>query len=211
MKWWRMGLAALVCVVAGQVQAAGLTGDQVKLTLSSPGGIAGDPTPVSLMDMATVGAGNEIAAGDGSNIGGFMLPGEFINLGAYTIQLRIGTGAVNGQGQQYPGFANGAAYLFEDLDITGEVIVGASITANSGFSNFSAGWLSLLGPNGVSLNIGDMLFTGGQSDSNTFGLITITLQTRPGDPGNNVPEPGGLLLALMALGAWRAAAARRSC
>ncbi|MBN8504012.1 MAG: PEP-CTERM sorting domain-containing protein [Burkholderiales bacterium] len=212
MKWWRMGLASLALVLSGLTQAAGLTGDQVKISLLSPNGIAGDSNPVSLVDQVLVGAGAEIAAGDATNIGSFMLPGESVDLGEYTIQVRLGSGAVNGQGQQNPGYAAGAEYLFEQLDIFGETIVGASISSHSGFSNFSDGWLSFLGPHSLSLDIGSMLFTGGLADFETFGLITITLQTRPDDGGGgggNVPEPGALLLAGVALLAWRAGARRR--
>lgn len=209
MKLWRVGIAGLALVLAGLAQAAGLTGDQVKVSLNSPGGIAIDPTPVSLTTQVVVGAGVEIAAGDSSDIGGFMLPGEWINLDAYTIQVRLGTGAVDAQGRQNPGYAAGAEYLFEELDIAGEVIVGANITGNSGFSNFSAGWLSFLGPHSLSLDIGSMLFSGGLADIDTFGLITITLQTRPDNGGGpGVPEPSALLLSLLALGLAARSASR---
>jgi hypothetical protein len=208
MNWWQKGFATLTLALAGLAQAAVLNGDQVQITLSSPNGIAGDSTPISLVDLKTVGAGPEIAVGDGSNIGGFMLPGEFIDLNNLSIQLRIGTGAVNLLGQQNPGYAAGAIYLFESLNVAGETIVGASITGNSGFSNFSASWLNFLSPNSLSLDIGSMLFTGGAADIDTFGDITITLQTRP-NGGNDVPEPGALLLAFAALGAWRVGAGRR--
>lgn len=210
LKWAFAAVATTALTLSGAVHAAGLTGDSVKVTLSSPNGIFGGPAdPISLTDIKTVGAGAEIAVGDGSNIGGFMLPGESIDAVGYDIKLRIAAGLPNDQGDLIPGYAAGAIYLFEDLDIVGEVIVGASITFESGFANFDSGWLTFLGPHSVSLNIADMIINLNGAQSQSFGDITITLQTRPGDP-NPAPEPGALVLALLALGiAGRAAHQRR--
>jgi hypothetical protein len=199
LKCW---MAAALLGLAGWSQAAGLVGDAVQITLDSPNGITGDTSPVNLVDMATVlSPGQEVAAGDGSNVGSFMLPGEFIDFDAYTITVRIGTGAVDTRGQ-FPGYGADAVYLFEDLDIAGEIIIGASITANSGFSNFDAAWLQMLGPDALSLALDTMLFSPGLPDAQTFGELTITLLTRV-DENNHVPEPGSLLLAGLALAALR--------
>ncbi|WP_326543045.1 PEP-CTERM sorting domain-containing protein [Pseudorhodoferax sp.] len=199
LKCW---MAAALLGLAGWSQAAGLVGDEVQITLDAPTGISGDPMPVNLVDLATVASpGLESSAGDGSNVGSFMLPGEFIDFDAYTITVRIGTGAVDTRGQ-FPGYGADAVYLFESLDIAGEIIIGASITANSGFSNFNAAWLQMLGPDALSLALDTMLFSPGLPDAQTFGELTITLLTRV-DENNHVPEPGSLLLAGLALAALR--------
>lgn len=231
---WQAGLGALGLAAAGMisapVQAAGLVDDSVVVTLTSPNGIVGNPTSVSLTDNVTVvdpdpastapslrPADTEIYAGKlGSNIGGFMITNavnEFIDVDAFTISVRLLNGDPGGAGT---GYASGAEYIFSDLDISGFNITGASITAQSGFSNFSSSWLSFDDlTDEISLAIDSMLFSGATTDDR-IGDITITLQTQciPGTPGcgdngggGTVPEPASV--ALVGLGLMAAGMARR--
>ena len=67
----------------------------VAVTLSAPGGVVVDPTPIDLASPATGFEG--ISAGDGSDIGSFMLPGEtiFFSDSNDSIFLRVAAGDDN--------------------------------------------------------------------------------------------------------------------
>ncbi len=213
-RWTMMAAAAVVALgVAGEAMA-GLLGTQVTAKLDSPNGIEGDATPVSLTDtVPVVSPGVEISAGNGTNIGGFLLTNtvsEFIDIDDLTITLRLLNGATQNAGT---GYASGAQFVFSGLSIAGTDIIGASITSNAGFANFSNAWLSFDNTTDVvSLAIDTMLFSAATT-ADRFGDLVITLQTRqacsPTDPacsggggnggGGNVPEPTSWALVGLAL------------
>jgi len=81
---------------------------------------------------------------------------------------------------------------------------------HSGFSNFSASWVSLINTHTISLALDTMEFTDlGQGSSNNFGLLTInlTISRDQPPPDNNVPEPSSV--ALIALATLALAGTRR--
>jgi hypothetical protein len=151
----------------------------------------------------------EISAGDGSAIGnGFLLTGVFnggnlpeqVDFDALTISLRILAGDPGPP--LNTGAGAGAKWLFSGLDIAGFDIIGAAITANSGFSNFASNWLSFDDATDiVTLAIDTMAFTAGTGGNSAFGELTITLNTRAitEPPNPPLPEPGSIALACVAL------------
>lgn len=216
---------------------AGVLSGPISVTLTSPGGVTTDggatvnPAAVLLSDTVTV--ANGIHANDGpggfvdTNIGGFMLPGEFITFGGAgaDITLRVAAGSQVDQGTTTAlddilssGYlsagANRARYVFAGLGITDEVITGFSVTG-SGFTapiNLS----SLIefdanAPGTLSVYLDTMLFTPDiRGALFAGGNLTIDLLTRvctANDPGcsitppnpNPTPEPASLALVAVAL------------
>jgi hypothetical protein len=182
------------------------------VTLDSPLGFVGGPfNPINFFDTTTLVAGAEIKAGDTTNIGGQMLPGEFIDfhddinhVGAITLKIACGTTVVSeGASVCVTGFGSGAKYVFGELDDTLGTIIGISLSDVSGFLNASsviASWVTLDDPNTISLALDTMQFIDIGGDSGNFGLLTINLilGTVVQPPNNDVPEPNSLALALLA-------------
>lgn len=207
----RLLLTACVCFAAvfSTGAQATLVGDSVTATLSSPNGIVVDSTPISETNSSVlVGAGNEITPGDGSPIGSWLLPSEFIDFQASAIALSLACGD-DSTGRCMTGYGSGAQYIFGGLDDSLGTITGFSL-AHSGFSNFNASWVSLIDAHTISLALDTMEFTDlGQGSSENFGLLTInlTISRDQPPPDNNVPEPSSV--ALIALASLALAGTRR--
>lgn len=224
LRGWLGGLALAAAALPA---AASLVGSSLTVTLNSPngfdqGGPGGqDPTPILLTDNVTVGGGVEISAGNGTNIGGFMITGadptganlpEFIDIASTSISVRVLEGRPPPFGGG-TGYEAQARYVFSGFDFgVGTTLVGATLANGGGFSNYSASWLSFDAvTSSVSLALDTMLFS--EIAGSNFGALTINLQTRQGpgpdpDPGT-VPEPGTLALAGLAFAGLAAASRRR--
>ncbi len=172
----------------------------VTVTLAAPGGVIGDPTPISASAPATSAAG--ISAGDGSSVGDLMLPGETIFFDGNSIRLHVAAGD-DSNGVLSTGLLglNGApaSYTFSGLSIPGETITGITVYAfdgyaSSGTSGVQSGTLvSLLNPSTVQFNLDGLVFKDrGPGSSTAYGEFRIDLISTP------VPEPAAW--ALFALG-----------
>ncbi len=180
---------------------ATLVGDSVTATLSAPNGFVGDPplSNLSGTDTVTVGAGQEISAGNGDIGNNFMLAGEFIDFQAASISLRANCGMVV-SGNCVTGYASGAKYTFSDLDDSVGTITGFTLSS-SFFQNFDANWVSFIDAHTISVALDTMQFQDqGNGEANNFGLLTINLIVTPNirPPLNEAPEPNSLALALVA-------------
>ncbi len=196
-------LVSLLCLAAAPAHAD-LIGDSVTATLSSPNGLLSSITPINLTDTVTVVTpGIEIAAGNGTNIGGFMLTGvgvqESIDFQEFSIVLRLLAGDPAHPDQT--GYAAGAKYVFSDLNLSGgETITGVSLTAVS-IANLNQGWVTLDNPNQISFALDQIQFVMPAAGT-TFGDVTISFAH--GVVAPTVPEPASLLLAGVALlGLWQ--------
>lgn len=245
--WVRLAFFAAVGVVAMSAQAGVLTGT-VSALLTSPGGTTTNggvtviTTPVLLTD-AAVAVGDGIHANDGpggivdTNIGGFMLPGEFITFGGVNadISLRVAAGSQDDLGTPSAlddiltsGYlssgANRARYVLSGLNIVGELITGFTVAA-SGF-DLPTNLADLVGfdtatPGTITIFLDTMRFTpDARGAFFAGGNLTIDLQTCTlGVPGcgtpvvNPTPEPASLALVLAALAGsvpvWRRRVAAR--
>jgi PEP-CTERM motif len=220
-----VGTAIALCA---QPALAGFQSD-ITVKLIAPGGIVGDTTPISVSQLVSTGNfATGIHAGDGGDVGSWMLAGEEVTFVGETIRVRAFAGdvTVSGSITGYLGlFGNHARYEFDGLSIAGKTIVGLSVTAFDGYADNGISGLApavpvaslahLVDADTVSLYLDDILFTDrganiGSSDDHADFLITLITQdngTDPGGPGNSVPEPATLALFLAA--ALGAGAVRR--
>ena len=170
---------------AGRTAHAGLAGDSVTATLNSPNGLLSDATPISLSDTVTVSGTVEISAGNGTNIGSFMLTGvsggntipEFIDFQDASIQLRVMAGDSAG-GVPVTGYASGAKYIFSGLDFAGGTITGVNVVGSSAdISNFGSlsSWGTLDNAHQISFAIDAIQFV--DKPGADFADITINLNT----------------------------------
>jgi hypothetical protein len=200
----------------------------VTVRLIAPGGIQGDPTPISVSQIVnTANLLTGVQAGDGGDIGsGWMLDGEEIRFVGNSIRVRsfAGFDDASGISTGYLGDGvNPARYEFDGLSIAGQTIVGYSVSAfdgyaDSGFSGLAspsaASLVQLLDADTLSLDLSSILFVDrGNGTGSAFADFRIDLITRDdgsgggGGPGNRLPEPA--TLALFAIAALGAAGARR--
>jgi len=214
---WRTlaGAAALAVLLAAPAQAALIS--PVSLSLFSPGGITTDGVTVSPFTTLTqnVDPAVGVAAGDGSDIGGFMQSSEFISFSGNSILLRVATGAALAGGALTSGYlgAGGdhARYQFDNLQIAGQTIIGYSMAAPTGVA--SGGQVVLNSTHSLSLWLDDLVFTpNALGQSYAGGDFRIDLLTAPVNPppDNGVPEPAGWLLVAAALAALRLVPRRRA-
>jgi len=205
-KWFKslaIGLGALLLASGGQ---AALLND-VSVTLYAPGGDYNASTGFPYFQLAPLASG--IAAGDGGDIGAYMLSGEQISFSGNAILLHVAAGWDDGLGHLSTGIlgAGGehARYVLDGLAIAGQKIVGLQVYAfdgygSAGFSGLAspadpASYVQLLNPHSISFNLDELLFKDrGNGSSNAYGEFRIDLLTTP------VPEPAAGLLMLAGLG-----------
>lgn len=205
------GLATSVLFVAALPAQAQLLAP-VSVSLISPGGIIGDDTPISFVQgVADLGTG--IAAGDGGEIGDFMLPGEAIRFDGQSILLHVAAGGEDG-GALVTGFlglgGEPARYEFSGLQVPGHVIVGLDVYAFDGYgTSGTSGVLGGIGvtrsgPGTVIFRLDELVFADRDSGSaDAFGEFRIDLVTVP------VPEPASALFMLAGLALVGAVLRRR--
>ena len=188
---------------AGALPAHATLADTVTVALKAPGGFTGDSTPIDLSDAAPLATG--IHPGDGSNIGVFMLPSEFItfNSASNTLMLHIAAGDVDADGHLITGYlglgGTHALYEFTGLQIVGSSI-GSFLAAFNGLASpTTAGdFIHLLSPSSLSVDLDELIFTpvpGGQSLAGVNLSIQLIGQTTP-----PVPEPASWALFAAGLG-----------
>ena len=215
-------LTALVTLSAiGAAQAATFSGP-ITVSLIAPGGITTDgvaitPDPLNLTQALTPPSGTITPAG-GGDIGGFMLPLEFIQLNSTSIVVRAAEGASNGTTGYLGAGGQHARYVFDGLSITGQQITGISytLTDTSGAGTGSligvdnvptlsaANFISLKSPTRIELDLDQIHFKNrGLGESNNFADFTISLVTSP------VPEPSSAALALVGVAALASLRTRR--
>lgn len=208
---------ALLFMLGAPAQALpSLIGDSVTAQLLST------LNGVNAVDTVTVvDPGVEISPGDGSHIGDFLLTGateqESIDFGAFTITLRILSGALDNNGVPVTGWAAGAEYIFSSLDIAGSTIDSINVAASSAqIANLAQltaqNWITLDNPNQVTLLLSNIQFVT-PANGTTFADVTITLHTNQTGPPT-VPEPNSMVLAGLALALlWRTSRRRatRGC
>lgn len=198
------GLAALAATYAllTPVQAhADLLGP-VMVSLLAPGGIVDDETPLSFEQIVTDPAVG-IAAGDGGDIGGFMLPGEAIRFEGQSILLHVAAGGED-NGSLVTGYlglpGDPARYVFGGLQVPGQVIVGLEVYAFDGYgTSGTSGVLGGIGvtrdgPDTVIFQLDEIVFADrGTGSGDAYGEFRIDLVTVP------VPEPATTALLLAGL------------
>lgn len=182
----------------------------IDVALSAPGGIVGDPTPITLTTSATTFTG--ISVGDGSDIGSFMLPGEtiFFSDATATIFVRAAAGDDN-DGKLTTGYLGAAgtpaSYTFSGLNVPGQVITGLNVYAFDGYgTDGKSGVLSgtsvqLVDAGTVRFDLDSLVFKDRGGSSEAFGEFRIELITTP------IPEPATWVLfalGLVAVGSLRA-------
>jgi hypothetical protein len=203
-----VGLVALM-TLAPPVHAAALTGTTTASLFS-------DNTTVLAADTVTIGPGIEISAGDGSNIGAQMLTGtalpsntpvsEAIDFQSLTIALRILSGGTDGLGQPVTGWGPGAHYVFAGLNLDVGSIVSISATGSAAdIANLGSlsSWVNLDNPNQISFALDNIIFVDKPGADYADIAINLVASTVTPPPGGNVPEPGSLALAGLAMaGLW---------
>lgn len=175
-----------------------LTGTTATVSLFDPVDL---PNPLQ-HTVTVVSPAAEISAGDGTNIGGFLFPGEFINIEATSIKFSIfGGGDDQGTpGYKLAGYSTGANYVISDLFSPAVAkITGVSIVLN----------------NIVDVALNSEVFFDDHSvtlDVDTLGVLiselnlgTVTLNLTVQDVSTAppvVPEPASLTLLVTGLSAF---------
>jgi MYXO-CTERM domain-containing protein len=221
-------LAALLSLLSlGAAQAATFSGP-VTVSLIAPGGITSDgvtisPDPLNLTQTLAP-PGDTISPAVGGDIGGFMLPSEFIQLNGTTFVLRAAEGASNGTTGYLGAGGQHARYQFEGLSIAGQLITGLSYTLTDtaapptgtpggigtfvGVDNASAlasfNFVRLDSPTRFEVDLDQIHFRDrGAGESNNFVDIRISFTTVA------VPEPSSAALGLFGVAAVVGLRARR--
>jgi hypothetical protein len=184
----------------------------VSVSLVAPGGIIDDTTPISFAQgVADLDVG--IAAGDGGDIGEFMLPDEEIRFAGQSILLHVAAGGED-NGALVTGFlglaGEPARYVFSGLQVPGQVIVGLDVYAFDGYgTSGTSGVLGGIGvtrsgPGTVTFRLDELVFADrGTGSADAYGQFRIDLVTVP------VPEPASALFMLAGLAMVGAVLRRR--
>jgi hypothetical protein len=199
---------ALAAALAGPAQAG--VASSVSLTLSAPGGVVGDVTPV--LEHATLDTSLGLHAGDaGNQISAFwMLPTESITFSGNSILLHLLAGAQDPANSSFvTGYladgGNPAAYVFQGLPLVGFAITGVS-AVNLGGVFGSGVSTQLVNGTEVDFRLDTLVFDTAQNlrDSNGYYYadIRLDLTMQP------VPEPAVWALALVGLCTLRLARRR---
>ena len=157
-----------------------------------------------LSDNVIVVPGQEIAIGNGTNIGGNgtpnstpLLTGEFINLNGTSIVISLGNGD---PGSTKTGYSSGSNYTFSNLLWSPAAMLTGITISLTNITNLLVGDLSFTA-NSVTLPIDSLNITGptggGQTGQVTINLVSATVVTPPPAP-TGVPEPASL--AVLAMG-----------
>ena len=181
----------------------------VTVSLIAPGGSTSDGSTLSTgpLDLSQILApGGQILPGDGSAIGSFMLPLEFLQNIGTSFDIRVGEGASNGTTGYLGSGTDPARYQLDGLAIAGQTITSLSyslkdnflLTGTSGASNEAAlitgQVVKLISPQRIELDLNQIQFRDrGQGESNNYVDFRIDVVTAA------VPEPSGALLALLGL------------
>lgn len=168
------GLLAVLIAASGAAQAS-LIGDSVQIQSAHPNSASRNST-----DVVIVGAAHEIDcpgsfAACNSPANPILLAGDFIDIGASTIQISFATAASFAA-------ADFNGWIFSDLD-PGFVI--GSVALTSSFAGFGPSNVSFTG-NSVSLNFAGLTSTGP-------GAVTVELISQ------SVPEPATAALLLLGM------------
>lgn len=203
----RFGCAAAMALCAALPAQATLV-DSVNVTLDAPGGIAGIGVPINVSQAAPLATG--IVPDPLTNIGSYMLTGEFIKFNSSLDQvlMHIGAGAgdsINniplttgylGSGGQH------ARYDFTGLGVSGATITGYQLVSVSGLLSptLASDYIQLTSPSSLSIYLDNLVFApNALGDSFAGADLTIKLLSSPVVVGT-VPEPATLALVLVGLG-----------
>lgn len=210
------GLAAAVfsasALLLSAVPAQAALNAPATVSLLAPGGVIGNSAPISF-EQGVVNLAAGIVAGDGSDIGDFMLPGEAIRFEGQSILLHVAAGGES-NGDLVTGFlglaGESARYAFSGLQVPGQVIVGLQAYAFDGYATSgTSGVISgmnafLAGPQRVVFTLDELVFADrGTGSADAYGEFRIDLVTVP------VPEPASFLFMLAGLAMVGAVLRRR--
>ncbi|MBT9456158.1 MAG: hypothetical protein IV092_02385 [Burkholderiaceae bacterium] len=200
---------ALTALLGTPAQAA-FSAD-VTVSLLAPGGIVGDSTPLGGSDVVSGADGLKLSPGDGSFVGGWMLPLEQIGFSGNSIRMTLATGAELGNGDWVTGYLGaGGAHArldFSNLNIAGQQIVGLVLSDRDGFldTGFSglvsptdpSSYIKLLNAHQLTVDLDTLVFKDrGTGSSNgrvdlRIDLVTVAV---PELPTGSLLLAGGLLM-----------------
>jgi hypothetical protein len=148
-KSFALATATLLLLLAPNAARSTLVGQTVGVSLTDGGSL-------SLSQSVVVTPSPEITPGDGSPIGGVLLPTESVDIGAQSIAISLEEGAAGGA----TGYPTGTHYTFSNLVFFGQSteIVGIHVTT----TNLT--------------NLGSVTFTG---DSVTVPIDTVKIGDLP--------------------------------
>lgn len=219
LSWHPMAAVAAAMAMLAALPAQANLLSPVTVTLVAPGGVAADPTPVH--EVATVDPAIGLHAGDaGNQISAYwMLSTEAITFSGNSILMRLVAGADDGHGGFTTGYlglgaGNNARYQFSGLQVAGQTITGYSMAAPLGISSGVS--VALASTSQLDFRLDTLVFDTTQNLTDVNGYyyadFRIDLLTQPTTqpPGNDVPEPTGWALVVVALVALRLVPRRRA-